>query len=191
MNKKDIEVELKFKIKDLKKLVDWLDRNAKLEHESHQIDDYYTPAHRNFFDKKHPNEYLRVRKSGDNWAVAYKFWHATEVEGEYSYCDEFETEVEDGKQIKKIFEALDFKYLLTVDKKRTSYRYKNFEIEVDVVKEVGTICEIEIQGDFESFDEARSQIKEFAKRLGFGEEDRGEDLKMGYVYMIAKKKKMI
>ncbi|GEM_PF-3640113 len=46
--------------------------------------------------------------------------------------------------LEKIFSALDFKKLITVDKKREVYLYKNeFEIAFDEVKNLGYFIEIE------------------------------------------------
>jgi adenylate cyclase class 2 len=191
MNKNEIEVELKFMVQDEKKLRDWLEENAKLKFTNRQVDEYYTPAHRDFFAEKYPFEYLRIRKSGDDSSIAYKYWHSTGKEKEYSHCDEFETEIENAQTLKKIFSALNFKHLVTVDKTRSAYDFENFEIEVDDVKELGVVCEIEIKGRYESIDEARAQIMALARKLGFDESDRGDDLRMGYVYMLAKKKGML
>lgn len=191
MNKNHIEVELKFQVSDRKKLINWLEDNASLIFTDRQLDDYYTPAHRDFFAVKYPIEYLRIRRSGEHSYITYKKWYATEVEKEYSHCDEFETEVKSSEALEKIFKALDFKYLLTVNKTRSAFKYKNFEIEFDDVKDLGIVCEIEIKGEFGSIDEARSQILSMAKKLGFNETDRGDDLRMGYVYMLAKKKGLL
>jgi len=191
MNKNNIEVELKYRVKDEKKLNKWLEKNAKKIFEKRQVDKYYTPAHRYFFEEKYPREFLRIRDSGGHFSITYKYFHKTEIEGEYSHCDEYETDLEDGNQMEKIFKVLDLKLLVIVDKTRTTYHYKDFEIEIDDVKDVGHICEIEVKSEFKDVDEAQEMIKNLAKELGFGEEDRDRDLKMGYAYIIAKKKGML
>lgn len=190
MNKNNIEVELKYRVKNEKELLHWLKNNAEKVYEFRQIDEYYTPAHKNFFKKRVPNEYLRIRQSGRKYSIAYKYWYA-QSDGEHSHCDEYETDIEDGEQVRKIFKALEFKKLVTVDKHRTVYEYKNFEIEIDDVKEVGLVCEIEIKGEYENINEAQDMIRSLAHELGFREEDRGDDLKLGYAFLIAKKKGII
>lgn len=187
---KDTEIELKFEINNSRKLETWLKENAQFKSAKHQIDNYYTPPHRNFFDVKYPVEYLRVRHA-KNDSITYKFWHAPNQSKEHSHCDEFETKVENGQQIEKIFEALNFRMLVAIDKKRKSYKYQNFEIEVDEVKDLGTFCEIEIKGLYKSVDDAKKQIWKLAKQLGFTENDRGDDLKLGYVYLLAKQKGLL
>ncbi len=187
-NKNNIEIELKYRIKNRQKLINWLKKNAGFIFSNRQTDEYYTPAHENFFKEKRPRKYLRIRKSNDKWSTAYKYWHPSGKRGEYSHCDEFETEVIDGNQLRKIFSALGFKLLVKVDKIRTTYRYKDFEIEIDEVKGLGSVCEIEFKGRCQNPEEALAKIKSFAESLGFKETGRGEDLKLGYAYMIAKKK---
>lgn len=188
MNKNNIEVELKYRVKDEKKLNKWLEKNAKKIFEKRQVDKYYTPQHRNFFDEKYPSEYLRIRDSGGHFSITYKYWHSTGIEREYSHCDEYETDIEDGKQMEKIFKVLDFKLSVIVDKTRTTYHYKDFEIEIDDVKDIGHICEIEMKSGFKDVDKAREMIRNLAEELGFSEEDREEGLRHGYVPVIAKKK---
>jgi len=191
MNANNIEVELKFKVSDKPCLLAWLEANAKLESQNRQIDDYYTPSHRNFFEKEFPDEYLRIRRSGTKASIAYKMLHTTGDNKQYSHCDEYETGVENVDQVEKIFLAMDLKLVVTVDKNRSSYQYRNFEIEVDDVVDVGTVCEIEIKGEYESVAEAHKQICDFAEVLGFSDNDRGGDMKLGYAHMLMKKKALL
>ena len=191
MNKNNIEVELKYKVNDIIRLEKWLTDNTEKLFSSRQIDEYYTPAHENYFSDNPPRKYLRLRNSGGKWSTAYKYWYPSGKNGEYSHCDEFETDLENGEELKKIYLAIGFKLLVVVDKTRTAYRYQEFEIEVDEVKEMGMVCEIEIKGKYGSPEEALKKIKELAQSIGFTEEDRGDDLKLGYAYVIAKKKGVV
>ena len=191
MNKKETEVELKYAIKDKEKLLKWLKKNAKFLYEKKQVDEYFTPAHRNFFDKKAPVEYLRIRKTGEKYSTAYKHWYAMEGAREHSHCDEYETDVEDGEQLRKILMALDFKTLVVVDKHRIAFEYNDFEITIDDVKQVGVVCEIEMNDGYNDVFDAHKKIKELAKKLDFSEKDRGEDLKLGYAFLIAKKNGLV
>jgi adenylate cyclase class 2 len=190
MNKNNIEVELRYRVKNKKNILNWLNENAKKLYEYHQVDEYFTPKHKNYFDEKIPREYLRIRDSDGKFSIAYKYWYSTE-KGEGTHCDEYETDVEDGVQIKRIFKALDFKTLVVVDKYRVVYEYKDFEISVDDEKVVGVVCEIEIKKNYKDTDEAQGKIREFAKKLGLSESDRTEDVKLGYAFLIATKKGII
>ncbi|MBN2015779.1 class IV adenylate cyclase [Candidatus Dojkabacteria bacterium] len=191
MNKNNKEVEFKYRVKNKSKLLKWLRKNAKKAYEYRQVDRYYTPPHKNFFDKEYPNEYLRIRQSGDKFSITYKYWYAMKGTNEHSHCDEYETDVENGEQMKKIFKALDFKLLVIVDKHRTAYNYQNFEIEIDNVKSLGFVCEIELKDGYKTIEDAHRMIRKLARELGFAEKDRGADLKLGYAFLIAKKKGIV
>lgn len=188
MNNKNIEVELKFIVDDEKFLLDWLKLNAKLIYKDRQIDKYFTPIHRDFLSIEQPIEFLRVRNSQGKWSITYKYFHSNNEQ--YSYCDEFESELSDGENLLKIFKMLDLKHLVTVNKIRSSYAYKGFEIELDNVKDIGLICEIEIKEKFNSPDQALQKIKDLAKDLKL--EEGTEDIQKGrYMIMLAKKKGLI
>lgn len=143
--KKDIEIEIKVQLEKSKKLLDFLKRKAKFIGENHQIDRYFTPAHRDFL-KFHPaNEWLRLRDSSGKYSINYKKWHR-EKDGKANHCDEYETKVEDVKQLENIFKVLNMKPLVTVDKIRKIWLYKNYEIAVDLVKGLGSFVEVEFKG---------------------------------------------
>lgn len=188
MNNKNIEVELKFIVDDEKFLLDWLKLNAKLIYTDRQIDKYFTPIHRDFLSVEQPIEFLRVRNSQGKWSITYKYFHSNN--GQYSYCDEYESELSDGESLLKIFKKLELKHLVTVDKIRSSYSYKGFEIELDNVKGIGLICEIEIKDKFDSPEEALLKIKDLAKDLKL-KQGTQEIQKGRYMIMLAKKKGLI
>ncbi len=142
---KDIEIEIKVQIKNSNKLVKFLQKEAKLQYQTHQIDEYYTPEHRNFIAVRPTPEWLRLRNSDNKYSVNYKRWHYDD-RGKSNYCDEYETQVADLDQFKKIFSAIDIKPLVVVDKIRKSYKYKNYEISLDSVKNLGEFIEVEFKG---------------------------------------------
>lgn len=186
MSKQQIEIEKRYEVKDKANLLKWLEKKATKLYEHHHIENYYTPVHRDFLEPKIPIEWLRIRNADGKYSITYKYWH-TDGKSEGTHCDEYETDLEDGEQLKSIFKALDFKVLAEVDKHRIAFSSDIFEITVDEVKNLGVFCEIEVKSDDISVDEAHSKLDEFAKELGFSEDDRGEDLKLGYVYALIRK----
>ncbi len=48
-----------------------------------------------------------------------------------------------------------------------------------------------MEGHFKTVDEALNMIRDVASEMGFKEADRGDDLRMGYANLIAKKKGVI
>ena len=190
MTKNNLEIEIKiqldkntfFNVKEkVKKL-------AKFEKISHQIDEYFTPAHRNFVAPKFHFEWLSIRKRAGKSIINYKHYYPENVELT-THCDEFETEIENPDQLEKIFSALNFKKLVTVEKEREIYLYKDeFEIALDIVKELGYFIEIEAMKDFGSIEATREKVFEFAKNL---EIDISKTDKRGYPFLLMEKKGLI
>ena len=87
---KDTEIEIQVKIQRKKKLLEFLEKNAKFIVETRQVDEYYTPKHRKFTSKRPIKEWLRLRKSNDGDFVNYKNWKYNRS-GKSQHCDEHET----------------------------------------------------------------------------------------------------
>lgn len=176
------EIEIQVKIENSKPLIDFLEKNAEFKGENRQIDDYFSPAHRNFVELRPIKEWLRLRNSGGKYSINYKNWHYNE-EGKAYHCDEYETKVEDLEQVKKILEVLNFKPIVTVDKIRKSWIYKDYEIEVDSVKNLGDFVEIEYAGKDEKVDPKKTteEMINFLKGLGCGKIQRNY---LGYPFQL-------
>ena len=132
---------------------------------------------------------MRIGKRGDKTILNYKHWYIPEGGDTGTHCDEFETYINDSEQMKKIFSSLDFKKLITVDKEREVYVFKDeFEIVLDVVKDLGHFIEIEAKKDLGSVEETRKKLFEFAKNLGV---DTSKLDKLGYPFLMMKKKGLV
>ena len=190
MANKDVEIEIKIALDKgmLLKLKENLKNVAAFTKKSHQTDEYFTPAHRNFVEPKFPFEWLSIRKRGDKTILNYKHWHPEDAEIR-THCDEFETETENSEQLNKMFAALNFKKLVTVEKEREVFVYNDeFEIALDAVKELGYFIEIEAIKDFGGIEATRKKLFEFAKNLGI---DGLKTDERGYPYLLMKRKGLI
>jgi len=178
---KSIEIEIQVNIENEKSLLAFLEKNAVFKFETRQIDEYFTPAHRDFTVVRPVAEWLRLRNSNGSYSFTYKNWH---YQGEKSfYCDEYETEIKDLNQLKKALEALNFKSLITVDKTRKIWLYKDFEIALDSVKDLGNFVEIEYKGEDENVDPGKTteRMIGFLKKVGCGKIMINY---MGYPYLL-------
>jgi adenylate cyclase, class 2 len=166
------EVELKYPLYNSEELRKNLNSIAQPEKEGDtQVDTYYIPSHRNFLGKKPISEWLRIRESMKGGSVNYKKWHNTSEKA--VSCDEYETKVENIVPIKKIFENLDLKEIVVVEKTRYSWSYKDTTIALDSVKGLGDYIEIEAKGNFKSIDEAKEHLYLVLGEIGAktGEQD--------------------
>ena len=143
---KDIEIEVQLRVSKTDKLIDFLEEEAKLTGEVYQKDEYLMPPHRDFVAVKPVKEWLRLRESGKGSSVNYKNWHYDDS-GRSTHCDEYETPVEDVDQMRKIFAAIDIKPLITVEKKRKTYRYNDSEVALDEITDLGSFVEVEYKGE--------------------------------------------
>ena len=178
----DVEIEIQVSIENNKPLINFLEKNADFKKESHQIDEYFSPTHRNFVEVRPVNEWLRLRDSGGKYSINYKNWHY-DKDGKGHHCDEYETKIEDLNQLKKILDVLNFKSLVKVDKIRKTWAYKDYEIAVDSVKGLGDFVEIEYIGREEKVDPKKitEEMINFLKSVGCGQIKRNY---VGYPFQL-------
>jgi adenylate cyclase, class 2 len=179
---KDKEIEIQVQVEKIKPLIQFLKMNAKLVKKEHQIDEYYTPHHRDFIAVRPVAEWLRLRQENGKTTLTYKNWHYLK-NGKSTHADEYETKVEDFNQMQSIFRALDFKIITHVDKKRQTYKYKDFEISLDCVKTLGDYIEIEYKGNDNKVDPQKitDQMIKLLKDLNVGKIYRNY---VGYTFMV-------
>jgi adenylate cyclase class 2 len=137
----DFEIEVKVKADNVDSLEKLLASKAEFTGEGYQKDDYFTPANRNFLDKEPVEEWLRLRGT-DSGKITYKLWHYDDS-GRSNYCDEYETSIGSVVQFRKILDALNFKYLVTVEKHRKTWLLDAYEIAIDTVTDLGDFIEVE------------------------------------------------
>jgi len=178
----DIEIEIQVNIENSKPLIVFLEKNAEFKTEKHQIDEYFSPVHRNFIEVRPVKEWLRLRNSNGKFSINYKSWHFDKKEKSH-HCDEYETKIEDLNQLRKILNVLNFKSIIKVDKLRKTWIYKNYEIDVDSVKGLGDFVEIEYIGKEEKIDPKKitEEMVNFLKSLGCGKIKRNY---VGYPFQL-------
>ena len=180
----DIEIELRFPLKNPEQVIEFLNKIANPTAKNlFQRDTYLTPAHRDFLQNKFPFEWLRLRESNKKTSLDYKHFYPEGVE-KTDYCDEFVTNIENPESLKKIFNHLNFKQSIVVEKNRNTWLFKDVEIAVDEIKRLGTFIELEIKKDFPTPQEAKAYLYEILKQLNA---EVGEEDIRGYPFRILEK----
>lgn len=185
MTKKDVEIEIRFPLKNPEQLIDQLNKKAKLiTKDTFQRDTYFVPPHRDFLNNKYPFEWLRLRETNKGASLTYKHFYPENVENT-DYCDEFQSIIDNVNAIKKIFESLNFKEIIIVEKLRSVWEYKGVKISIDNVKGLGMFIELEAKIDFEDPKEGKKFLYNILTELNA---DVGKEKLRGYPFYILEKK---
>ena len=178
----DTEIEIQVQVDSIEPLLDFLKANAKFQEKRFQIDEYFTPVHRNFLGVRPAVEWLRLRDSNGVFSTTYKNWHVDE-EGKTQYADEYETKVDNLGQLRKIFTVINIKPLITVNKERDIWIYKDYEVAIDKIKDLGDFVEIEYNGNNHELTpkEVTTEMVKFLKDVGCGTIKRNY---VGYPFML-------
>ena len=138
------EIEILVKVLESKKSALKKLSKFKIDHVAKIVDKYYIhPKIRELIPTKTKSatSMLRVRTKNNKSFVTYKKGFFSKKQ--WLYSDEYETEIKDPKIMMQIFEKLSFKPIIIVDNTRTVYYYKNYEICLEEVKNLGLFLEIE------------------------------------------------
>ena len=176
--KNNIETEVKIKItkSEYDRLVSFMKDKAKTLSENKQIDTYYQPTYRKFLNDGEINEWLRIGERGNKTILNYKNWH------DNMYCDEYEVEIDSGKNLDKIFKVLGLEEIAIVNKQRKTYMYLNkYEIALDFVKDLGYFIEIEVKNYTKEPIDEYSDLISLARSLNLNLDNID---KRGYPYHI-------
>ena len=151
------------------------------------IDTYYYDPFRNNLkpnSSNQINECLRLRTKDNINSITYKVDQFDENE-KWLYSDEYETTVEDIFMVAKIFNKLGFRKLLTIHNNKRTYKYNDYEIVFEVVKDLGYFIEVEYCTD-ENIDikAKKDEIQKFINSLGLNVSD---ELNVGKPEMMINK----
>lgn len=178
----DLETEIKIKLdeKEFKYLNSYMKTNAKFLNVVEQVDTYYNPKYSSFIDNDVISEWLRIGKRGGKIILNYKHWYDT-------YCDEYEVEIDDEKNMNRILSALGLEKMAVVDKERTTFFYRDkYEVALDKVKSLGYFIEIEVK----DYGLEKDPYKEYDGLLKLAQDlhlDLNKIDKRGYPYYLIKR----
>lgn len=160
------EIEIKVKVERVDRLLQFLKESGQYKKSSTQVDEYYSPAHRNFVVAEPIKEWLRLRNDDGAYSLNYKNWQYGE-DGKAYHCDEYEIVIDSQSKAAHILDSLNFVHLVTVSKKREVYVYKNYEVALDSVDHLGDFVEVEFKGVVESEPKVvAEEMKKFIESTG-------------------------
>lgn len=177
----DREIEIQVKLNEAAPLKAFLKEKAKFVGKFRQVDEYYTPPHKDYRSERPIAEWLRLRESKTN-SITYKLWHYDD-NGKSHHCDEYETDIDDIEQMRKIFKATGNVLMMTVDKRRQIWMYKDYEISLDTIAGLGDFVELEYKGKNQDVDpkEITDDMVALLKSIGLKNLKRNF---LGYPFML-------
>lgn len=180
----NIEVEIKVKINNFEEIKKKVSSLGKLVKSIKQIDDYYIPCQRDFFaNEPQPIEHLRIRTNPDKSVFEYTRTINLRENLDYDYAEEYETEISNAEEFRKILEFLDFKKVITVEKQREYWMCGDIELALDDVKGLGYFVEAEAGGNFKNAIEAKEACMNFLENLGIKDVENSQ-VKKGYPQIL-------
>lgn len=177
---KNIEIEIQAKIKDPQKTEKKLKEKCEFVGGRKQTDKYFVPSDRDFFSKKQPVEYLRVREEKGKNHLMYCFLHFGE-DGWLKKTDEYETEIDDPAITEEILKKIGCILKVIVKKERKYFNCGNFEVVLDKIENLGNFIEVEAKKDLGGEERTKKACLGFLNDLGVDYEMRKD---MGYPNMI-------
>jgi adenylate cyclase, class 2 len=125
---------------------------------------------------------IRIRRSRkDGQEIIEMNSKVLETKGDHNVFHEYETEIKDLEQGRKILESIGFKVFCTVDKKRKIFEFENCTVNLENIKGFRPAVELEIIAD-KNIEDHKTYLKELLDKLGIKEEDKIEK-SITYLYM--------
>jgi adenylate cyclase class 2 len=166
-----VEIEVKIKVGDHASLKENLvNLGARLEKErSRETNILYDYPSQLLYKRK---QALRLRKIGAKTFLTFK--GTPQKSRKFKIREEYETEVKNERQTKKILKSLGFVPVFSYQKKRTVFRKGHLKICLD---------ELAI-GNFMELEGKRNEITKLTKALGFS---RTDFIKQDYIQLLSQK----
>jgi adenylate cyclase class 2 len=163
--KKEIEVKAKVKnLEDISQKI--ISLGSILSEPITQDDAIFVNLTGSFTDFKRGENFLRIRKNNQKILFTVKQPQKNELD-----CIEHEVEVSDAEELQNILELMGYHEAVQVHKVRRKAKYKDYEICLDEVRDLGSFIEVEkiTDGDGEKVQE---ELFLFLESLGVQREDR-------------------
>jgi len=165
-----IEIEVKIRIDDIKAIREKilsLDANLEKDRFYEENTLYDFPSQ----DLYYKQQALRLRKMNKKIFIAFK--GTPQKSRKFKIREEYETEVKNEKQVRKILKSLGLIPVFQYQKHRTIFKKKQLKIYLDETS-IGNF--IELEGD-------REEIVRFAEALGVSKK---EFIKLDYIQLLKK-----
>lgn len=161
------EIEVKAKIEDFDSIINKLKEiGCTLSEPIIQHDYIYSSKNTNIRDNYDGSPILRIREQNKKILFTLKKNRSNELD-----CIEKEIEVNDKNILKDILELLNYESQVEVHKKRIKTNYKDYEICLDEVDNLGFFIEVEKMSE-EDGEKIQNELFDFLQSIGIKKENR-------------------
>ena len=168
-----VEVEIKAQVDDMSSCENYiLSKGALFKEEKYQHDILLDPPSTDF---SKTDQVLRIRNSNGFWKLDYK---SPRLDNETKSRREYSVKIDDGSQLKDIFNWMNFKLVGEIEKTRRTYELNGMVICFDNVTNLGEFIEVEIIADEKDFESSKVKIMSLLKELGISETIRKDYLEL-------------
>ena len=152
----------------------------------HTIDEYYYDPKRDELKPDNNNQLnhcLRLRTKDNEYCITYK--DDVFDNDIWLYSNEYETKIENIDITREIFNKLGLKKFIEIDNKKETYKYNDYEIVIEDVKDLGLFMEVEYcTNDDVDINNTKKEIQEFIDSLNINV---SKELNMGKPEMYLRK----
>lgn len=169
---KNIEVELRALLPDLKQFEDALKaRGATFLKSAYLCDIYFCPRSASSVEEVEMHDVgsysLRLRDSRIDGKMGITLNTKTITnEGDHQAWEEHEVKVDSLKEAALVLLRTEFKPFFKLEKNRTIYTYDGMEISIEDISDFGGAVEIEIMSSPEEVEASKKKIVEFLSSVG-------------------------
>lgn len=183
-----MEIEIRAFINSIPKFKEKLKSlGATLDSKKHIVDYWFCKKESNCFEQVQQHEQgsygLRIRRiEGEGEGKAAELnCKVLEKPGDHNAFHEHETKVNNFEQTKNILESIGFKIFCILDKKRTTYKFKNCLINIEDIKGFRPAVELEIISNSNQ-EQYKKYLRDLLNKLGIKEKDK-IDKSITFLYM--------
>lgn len=176
------EIEVKARLRDESAVVRKLEElGVQLSEPIAQDDKVYFPVGAVFAEEGNRDPALRIRDQNGRYIFTYKKPDKNNLDK-----IEFESDINDPEEMAKMCEALGFELRTRIKKIRRKAKYKEYEICLDEVEELGSFIEAESMSEDGDSEHIQKELFSFLEMLGVNKEDQVFE---GYDIMLYKLQK--
>ncbi|MEK9165650.1 MAG: class IV adenylate cyclase, partial [Patescibacteria group bacterium] len=122
---------------------------------------------------------IRIRRKEKQAILSFKA-KSVDPKGDTAWHD-YDTQISDPNKLEDILISSGYVYVCVIDKIRDSFKWQDFEINIDNIRDLGLFIEIEAQGQEKDIEPKKKEMSRILEKLGIAPAD---IIEKGYVALM-------